>query len=512
MRSVFRAWPLALVLAVGCDDDRVSAVDPFLQIDPDHLDFGTVELGQQAHETILLVNLENVPAVISKVEVTDDCDGCFLALDPPTKLDGLAKYELTMRFRSVRLAIATGTVTISTDDPLSPNVAVTMVGRGSDSRRPDIEVTPSRVDFGFVPAGGVSLSSFVIRSTGTNDLLIDRITIDPPTAPYRITTSTPTPERPGQLAPEAQASVSLRANLSETVTGTVGARVLIETNVPFEKNVPGRVGVVEVPLTALANLPPIAVVGPDRQVEPWSRVHVYGGNSYDQDDPPDDPLTYSWRLRAAPPGSTTMLERARTSTASFWVDITGTYEVELTVTDALGLESQDPAVVVIEALPTNAVRIELTWDHPDSDLDLHLLQQPGNFCDCATDCHYRECGQAPNWFPMTPGANPRLDVDDRSGFGPETVNIDGEGASRFIPDGRYRIAVHYYASNAEVSSWPTEVSNATLRVFVFGLPVAEFNHQLAVDGDLWVVGDLAWPEGTVVPNGTVLPGQTCSVF
>ena len=182
------------------------------------------------------------------------------------------------------------------------------------------------------------------------------------------------------------------------------------------------------------------------------------------------------------------------------------------MTDALGLESQDPAVVVIEALPTNAVRIELTWDHPDSDLDLHLLQQPGNFCDCATDCHYRECGQAPNWFPMTPGANPRLDVDDRSGFGPETVNIDGEGASRFIPDGRYRIAVHYYASNAEVSSWPTEVSNATLRVFVFGLPVAEFNHQLAVDGDLWVVGDLAWPEGTVVPNGTVLPGQTCSVF
>ena len=56
-------------------------------------------------------------------------------------------------------------------------------------RRPDVEVAPTSVDFGFVPAGGVAVNSFSIRSTGDNDLLIDRVHIVPENSPYRITTS-----------------------------------------------------------------------------------------------------------------------------------------------------------------------------------------------------------------------------------------------------------------------------------------------------------------------------------
>lgn len=501
-----------LVVFTACDDDLVSAVDPLIEVDPKHLDFGTVELGQQAELTVTVRNLENVPAKIVSVDVTDDCNGCFLAVNPPTDVPGLSKHELVMRFRAVRLPEAKGTLTITTDDPKARVNEVTMVGRGSDMRRPDIEVAPQTVDFGFVPAGGIAVSSFAIRSTGTNDLLIDRIYVDPPDAPFRVTTSTPSPERPGRLSPGAQASVGLRATLPMTETGTITARVIIETNVPEEKNVPGQVGQVQVPLTALANLPPLAVCGGNINVEPWSRVNLDGTASHDQDNPPDEPLTYQWLLVTQPEGSITTLERANTPEPSFWVDLSGKYEVELTVTDALGLESQAPCRVVVEALPTNAVRIELIWDHPDSDLDLHLVRQDGDFCDCATDCHYRDCGRRPNWFPMTPGANPRLDVDDRGGFGPETIDIDGEGTNRFIPEGTYSIYVHYFATNEEVSSWPTSASNATIRVFIFGLLAAEIQHRLDTTGDLWLAGQLRWPQMDVVPDGTVFVGTECGVF
>lgn len=512
-----RSRALALLLALGlgsagCEEDLVGSVDPLVTLDPDHLDFGTVELGQQEVRSTSLVNLENVPAVFGPVTIEDDCDGCFVALDPPSGLGGLSRVELAIRFRSIQLGVATGTVTITTDDPRAPALKVTLIGRGSDTRRPDVEVVPVAVDFGFVPAGGLAVSSFAIRSTGTNDLLIDRIRIEPADAPFRITTSTPSPERPGRLVPGAQASVGLRATLPESATGTVTARVVIDTNVPFEKNVPGERGVVAVPLSALANLPPVARCGEDLNVEPWSRVTLDGSESFDQDIPPDAPLSYQWRLRSAPPGSTTRLERDRTEAPSFWADLSGTYEIELVVRDSLGLESQDPCVVTVEALPTNAVRIELIWDHPDSDLDLHLLQPEGSFCDCDTDVHYRDCGRAPNWFPMTPGANPRLDLDDRSGFGPETIDIDGEGVTRFIPDGRYRILVHYFSSNEGISSWPTRVSNATVRVFVFGLLKAELTQPLMRDGDVWVAGELRLPQQDVVPDGTVLSGLECGVF
>ena len=362
----------------------------------------------------------------------------------------------------------------------------------------------------FLPAGGVALGSFVIRSTGSNTLLIDRIAVDPPDAPFVITTSTPTPQMPGELLPGEQVSVSLRAELPETVTGTIGARVLIKTNVFEEKNVPGRPGVVAVGLTGVANRPPVAVVPEGLTIEPWSRATVDGSQSFDPDGP-DEALVYRWRLLAQPGGSRTTLDRERDPVTSFWADLTGSYELELTVTDAFGLQSA-PAVVPVEALAENAIRIELTWDHPDSDLDLHLIRTGGEFCDCATDVHYRDCGRAPNWFPDAPGANPRLDVDDRTGFGPENINLDGDGSDRFIPAGRYTIGVHYFATNEATSSWPTTVSRATVRVFVFGLLAAELERELTNERDLWFAGHIDWPEQTVTEDVVIFPGLVCGIF
>jgi hypothetical protein len=513
---MMRARPLLLSLfalvGAACDDDVVGQLAPLIVISPERLDFGTVELSQEARLGLVAENLQVVAGRISSIDVADDCEGCFLVIEAPGPVPATTKVDYTVRFRAVRLQAATGTITFTTDDPKAPTIQVLLIGRGSDSRRPDIAVAPERVDFGFVPAGGVGVSSFVVRSTGTNDLLVDRISIDPPTAPFRITTSTPSPERPGVMRPGAQVSVSLRATLPETETGTVTARILIETNVLEEKNVPGRKGVLAVPLVAKANLPPIARVGEAQTVEPWSRATLDGSGSFDQDDPPDEPLTYRWEIIRRPDGSTTQLERARTPQPSFWVDLAGRYEIALVVTDAIGLESQNGAVAVVEALPTNAVRIELIWDHPEADLDLHLVRAGGTFCDCANDVHYRDCGRRPDWFPVTPGANPRLDVDDRSGFGPENINIDGEGPERFIPDGRYAILVHYYSANAGVSTWPTKTAEATVRVYLYGLLAAELKQPLALDGDLWTAGTLNWPERTITPSQSVLGAQTCAMF
>ncbi|MFO0724227.1 MAG: choice-of-anchor D domain-containing protein [Myxococcota bacterium] len=509
-----RALIFALVatLASACEDDNVGVVVPVVQVSPLHLDFGTVELSQESVLSVKMTDLEAVPAKIPSISLIDDCQGCFTVVNPVSQVPAASSVDLQIKFRAQRLAISTGTVTITSDDPKLPSILVTLVGRGSDSRRPDIAVAPSRVNFGFVPAGGVSVGSFVVRSTGTNTLLIDKVRIDPADAPYRITTSTPAAGHSQKMEPGAQASVSIRASVPRSETGTVTARVIIETNVLEEKNVPGKVGWVAVPLTARANLPPLALVGPDQTVEPWSRATLDGSGSHDQDNPPDDPISYRWEFSKKPDGSTTVLERAHTAQPSFWVDLAGRYEVSLVVTDALGLESQNTAVTVVEALPTNAVRIELIWDHPDADLDLHLIREGGAFCDCATDVHYRDCARTPNWFPATPGANPRLDVDDRSGFGPENINIDGDGPNRFIPAGHYNIAVHYYSSNSGISTWPTTTANATVRVYIFGLLAGQFQRALTADGDVWFAATLNWPEHTVTEDGRLSPGQTCAIF
>ncbi|MBI2377619.1 MAG: choice-of-anchor D domain-containing protein [Deltaproteobacteria bacterium] len=508
------AFGLGLILA-ACEDDVVGTVDPFLELEPVHLDFGTLELGQEAVLELTVRNLEKADGRIESLAIVDDCNGCFLALSIPTDVLGLTKVDVPIRFRATSVMTATGTVTFTTDDPRAPNLVATLVGRGDDSRAPDLEVFPAAVDFGFVPAGGIAVGSFAIRSTGTNDLLVDRISIEPLDAPFRITTSTPTPENPGRLAPGAQVSVSLRAELPLTATGTETGRILISTNVALEKNVPGSPGVVAVPLSARANLPPVAVTGPDQTVEPYSIVTLDGANSYDPDVPADLPLTYRWAMDQKPAGSTATLEFARTPTPEFLADLAGRYELSLVVVDATGLESQ-PARTVVEAFPDEAVRIELIWDHPYSDLDLHLIREGGAFCTCPDDLHYREClpdqPRQTNWFPEAPGANPRLDVDDREGFGPENINIDGDGVSRFVPASRFTIAVHLYdPSDHGDSPWPTTTSNAIVRVFVFGLLAAEYTHALSRRDDVWTVATFDWPSRTFTEIGS-LDSARCAAF
>ena len=512
---VVRRVALTFVAAAslfGCDDAEVVRIASFVVPDPANVDFGTVIITQDAVETVTLRNLEPSAARLGPIMIEDNCGGCFTTGGlAESVIAPFGEVPLQVRFRAVRIAAATATLTIDLSALGQPDVEVFMIGRGREAGcDPDVTVAPEAVNFGFVPAGGVGLSSFVVRSTGSCDLLVDRIRVVPETAPFRITTSTPTPDNPGVLASGAQVSVGLRAQLPLSATGTTTSAILIETNSPIEKNVPGSPGVIEVPLSALANRPPIADAGPDQTVEPWSRATLNGSGSTDPDGP-DDALQYRWRLVNQPGGSTTVLERTKELTPTFWADLTGLYELELVVTDVLGLESE-PARVVVEAFPTNAIRIELTWDHPDSDVDLHLIRAGGRFCECVEDVHYRDCGRTPDWFPEAQGANPRLDVDDRNGFGPENINLDGEGTSRFIPDGIYTIAVHYFASNSDVSTWPTDISVATVRVFVFGLLAAEFSRPLQNDGDLWTVGELRWPDRELVPIDSVLEGANCGIF
>ncbi|MEM7674925.1 MAG: choice-of-anchor D domain-containing protein [Myxococcota bacterium] len=496
----------------ACDGTTVSRVATRVEAEPARVDFGTVELTQQAARIVALRNLEASPIAVQAVAVDDDCGGCFGAdfLSAGRIIAASGALDLQVRFRPARRGLSTATVTVALDDPGASTVEVLLAGRGREGCRPDVEVAPSVVDFGFVPAGGVAVSAFTVRSAGDCDLLVDRISVVPAAAPFRITTSTPTPAMPGVLTAGAEARVSLRAALDSAATSTEAAAIEIETNVDFEKNVPGRPGVVRIPLSARPNRPPVAVAGDDFTVEPWSRANLDGAMSFDPDGLGES-LEYRWRLVARPGGSTTRLERANRPQSSFWADLTGVYELELTVVDERGLASE-PARVVVEALPTNALRIELTWDHPDSDVDLHLIRAGGRFCQCVEDVHYRDCGRAPEWFTDAPGANPRLDVDDRAGFGPENINIDGDGPDRFVPDGAYEIAVHYFASNADVSTWPTRVSTATVRVFIFGLLAAEFTRALEADGDLWRVAEVRWPEQTVTALTGFQTGAMCGLF
>ncbi len=88
------------------------------------------------------------------------------------------------------------------------------------------------------------------------------------------------------------------------------------------------------------------------------------------------------------------------------------------------------------------LRVELTWEGGSSDLDLHLLRGAGEAFG-ADDCYWANCRQDGDldWTPSGPAGNPIMELDDVSGYGPETTRIDQP------VDGSYGLAVHVYSIN-----------------------------------------------------------------
>jgi uncharacterized protein YfaP (DUF2135 family) len=114
-----------------------------------------------------------------------------------------------------------------------------------------------------------------------------------------------------------------------------------------------------------------------------------------------------------------------------------------------------------------------------TDLDLHFLHPSGQWNQAPYDCYGLNANPSEGW-------DPRLDIDDVNGAGPENINYES-------PDpGVYRIGVHYHEDRAFGASY------ATVRVFTDrGLIYESRDFLLEGTGVFWEVASLSWPSGEV---------------
>ena len=166
-----------------------------------------------------------------------------------------------------------------------------------------------------------------------------------------------------------------------------------------------------------------------------------------------------------------------TVTTSFFADIAGDFEIQLKVTNSIGVQSA-PARCLIEAIPADKLHVELTWDTQQADLDLHLLEDGAILFEKPGDCNW--CNKQPKWGSSGSDNDPRLDIDDQGGEGPENVNI-------LEPDnGRYYVKVHYFEDHGDTAV------TAIIKVYLNG-SLASTESQTMQRNDVWDVGIINWP-------------------
>ncbi len=367
------------------------------------------------------------------------------------------------------------------------------------------------MSYGVVGQGSAARRTVEVTNTGGSTLHV--------TSVYLAATSSPDFELPsmdnfisGDIAPEQQVVVTV--TMDATASGPAMGTLHIVSDAVGNPDV-------TVALVATGNLAPRLdlVEKVSRQVD--YRTDLYLSVTLDAAGTLDeemDPFTLTWRVLERPPGSQSILEAtAVAAEKAIYMDQVGIYRVEVTGTDTRGAVGK--SVATIRAIRDLALR--LTWE-PDAnaacrsaatpesqcgktDVDIHLVAPGGMLgdyftgCDLTPGCDNRcrptmsgavcrgrgldatYANRNPDWGVVGDASDdPRLDIDDPYGFGPENVSLNGP------VEGDYLIQVHF--CNDRLMD---EGSVASVEVLFYGEPANPPLLGPAIlgrEGSVWLAG------------------------
>jgi hypothetical protein len=471
---------IALLLAACGSEGGIHDLVPVLAFEPDDLPFGDVGPPLSSQRDLLV---ENVGAADLEVALgVDGGAGTFTISNTELTLRPGEIAAVPMTFTPTTFADYAATVHLDTNDPDHRHATVALSGRGVDLPFPDIVIEPGlTIERPTVAPGTEDTFTFVVRNVGDAPLLLGAITLDGPPvfdlvyAPSLFT-----------LGPGNGDSVVV-AYSPTTAVGEV-ATVTLPSNDPDEHTIDVLLvgnggGTFDRPVAAIDCPTEVLLTGPE-----W--VHLDGSGSFDPAGAL--PLTWSWTVASRPPASDAAIPLDPTDTPAIdlYTDVAGEWTVDLVVTNTFGTASL-PTSCVFGARPEDDLHVELSWSTPEADVDLHLVQDGSLPFDCPGDCFF----DAPNpeWAVVgDPDDDPRLDIDDLAGFGPENINLAEPAA------GSYDVFVHLYNPRDDTST------TATVEVWLGGLAVWTGSAVLDEDGALWEVGTIVWPAGTFTPSGTAI--------
>ncbi len=351
---------------------------------------------------------------------------------------------------------------------------------------PQIQVEPSPVDFGVVPAGEAASQIVTMSSTGDVTLNVTAMQIGMGREAFTLVEPLVGSYLPGDAA---ELTITYTSDGSET-TG----ELQILSNDPSSPNlsVPllaGAETITDTGDTADTAPPPLSAPVAVCSVDPAEVLAIHeaadwiGNASYDTDG--GSIVDYEWTLVSSPAGATTGMPAGGANRRNFSPDVAGEYVGELVVFDNDGLAS-DPCYATLTATAGDGLWVEMFWTYSGDDMDLHLLSPAGTLT-TDSDCYYANC----TWGGLDWGAagaaydNPILDLDDIPGTGPENINIDSPAR------GTYTVYVHDYPGSVYSGR-----NDTTVNVYWGGRLIWTDTRNLNSEGTYYPFVEVSLPAGT----------------
>ena len=522
---------------------EVVDIRPILSISPDTLEFGNVVKGETKTLSMTLLNTGTAPLTITGFRMIAPTDVYTLegagsswkasdetiqgvTLEEPLVVGKGQNASMTVHFSPQTPDPMPGEIYILSNDPDGGEDGHLVVLRGNMTGA-CFTLNPKVVDMGGYPLDKTKSVNVIVNSCGTKPLEISRIELsqDPIFATsFAVDASALPGLQPGMTEPSAEFPVVMEPGTAGTLTiqyipekvqglNPDGTPILDVSEVEFTTNtfVPER----ELPVSGhgIEIVCPTAVpqVEEGELVIPQTQLNLHGESSYAGF---GEIVKYEWSVEQPEGSTSSFLPNNTIPNPSFQANVAGFYVFTLRVWDDSGNESCVPGQITVEVKPDEVIHVELLWhneadeneaDDQGADLDLHFLHEfalvgkpdfdkdgkPDGWFDAIHDCYWYN--RDPNWdIKTTDDDDPGLDLDDKSGAGPENTNL------RVPPDGvTYYVGVHYWKASDFGSA------TATVRVYLKGELVYEVEQGGLVEGDLWDVCSITFgdaQDGTVTPT------------
>lgn len=353
---------------------------------------------------------------------------------------------------------------------------------------PAISCTPLVLNYGTLAIGQSQTQGVTCKNVGLGPLTFTSFTVTNANTPNAfLLTNTPATTL---LANE---STMIAVTYTSNSVGSDSGNLRILSNDP-------QLPQIDVPLMANSYDPntcptaAVTVLSPNlAYLKPLDTVQFDAGASSDPD-AGDGIAEYIYTVLVRPPGSTAPIvqQTANRARASLFVDLAGHYTIQVQVRDKKGLISCNKALVEMDAIPREAIHVQLVWSTSEGDFDLHLVKPGSSIWN--SDCYYSS--KTPSWGSY---GNPTLDIDDQHGYGPENINLDNPGT------GAYKVYVHYYDSWGEHST-----ATVTVRIYIHGVIAGTYLMSWPESREhyRWAVATINWDAtqgtGSVSPISTSL--------
>jgi len=469
------------LFAAACTgpETEINVLVPVIAAAPATLDFGEVVVEYSETELVQIINAGRAELDVTSITV-DDNEGAF-TINPTSIVIGVDEsVPVEVNFAPGTFIEYAPNLVIQSNDEEEPEVLIPITGEGVDGPVPQIEIDVLSIDFDTVPIGEDDDAYITITNVGDGPLIIEEIT-QAGSGAFSIEVN---PD--GQtMAEQGDYSTMVVAYTPTTEDGDSGS-ITVNSNDPSDPEI-------EILLLGSGGGDfdyPVAVIDCPTSVDPPTTLDLDGTGSYDPNG--YEPLLYEWAVTKSPSSNDVDVDDPEASFTSLDVNLAGTWEVSLSVENSAGVRSA-PDTCEFEALPEDALHVELTWDSPNADVDLHLMQSGYEFYEEPGDCCW--CNPNPSWGETGSADDPELALDNRTGYGPENIKV-------YSPvEGEYPVRVHYY------SDLGGGTTVATVTIWIDGEEQDVVSTALT-HNDKWDVGYVRWPEGVFVEAEETVEGAS----